>query len=189
MCKLVTLLNLLSPPAVSNHSLIFSHIISFLAQWSFAQKVESLTLTEKVRSLPNTSVPAIIYLLMKSKGTEMCKKKKKKSCTASYVMSQSSGSGPELAHAAGVNMVLVPAQAECQSGGSMIITWRSTGGCFLQYPHGNHYSLISSHLCTINVQMKHLPSIKQPEEERLHRMDEATWDKIKINIDFKFVVL
>lgn len=40
------------------------------------------------------------------------------SCTASDMISQSSGScsWPELAQAAGVNMVLVPAEAACQSG-------------------------------------------------------------------------
>lgn len=53
-----------------------------------------------------------LMCLMKRKGTEMCNL----SCTASYMISQSSGSGPELARAAGVNMVLVPAEAGCQSG-------------------------------------------------------------------------
>lgn len=37
--------------------------------------------------------------------------------------------------------------------------------------------------------MKHLPSIKQPEEQPLRIIDEATWDKITMNIYFKFVVL
>lgn len=63
------------------------------------------------------------------------------SCT--IMISQRSGSGPELAHAAGVNMVLVPAEAECQSG-----AWWShdpnleVSSCVVQCPRGNRYSLI-----------------------------------------------